>query len=89
VKCFSALDLDPMVKIRRERELTGEELGFRPGLLARRVGGGRRRCFGGFWMKASPRRCAGEHVELGSLGSVEDRFQALEEGAAGAGAGRR
>jgi hypothetical protein len=29
VKCFGALDLDPTVKIRIERELIGEELGFR------------------------------------------------------------
>jgi hypothetical protein len=29
VKCFGVLDIDPTVKIRRERELTGKELGFR------------------------------------------------------------
>jgi hypothetical protein len=89
VKCFGALDLDPTVKIRRERELTGEEPGFHRGLSARHAGGGWRRRSGGFWRKASPRRCVGEHGELGSLGGVEDRFQALEEGAAGAGTGRR
>jgi hypothetical protein len=37
----------------------------------------------------SPRRCVGEHGDLRSLVGIEDRFQALEEGAAGPGAGRR
>jgi hypothetical protein len=40
-------------------------------------------------MMSSTRRCAGEHDDLGSLVGVEDSFQALDEDAAGAGAGRR